>query len=47
LDVRLSFKLIDVRGMINVDSAEASEAKVLKMVKRAEVTLELETGLSI
>jgi hypothetical protein len=44
LDVRLSFKLIDVSGMINVDSAEASEAKVLKMIKRAEVTLELETG---
>jgi len=47
LDVRLSFKLIDVRGMINVNSAEASEAKVLKMVKRAEVTLELEAALSI
>jgi len=37
----------DVRDVINVSSAEVPDAKVLKMVKRAEVTLELEseTGL--
>jgi len=33
----------DVGDVINVHSAEVSDAKVLKMVKRAEVTLELET----
>lgn len=32
----------DVRDVINVSSAEVPDAKVLKMVKRAEVTLELE-----
>ena len=34
----------DVRDVVNVSSAEVPDAKVLKMVKRAEVTLEL--GLS-
>jgi len=33
----------DVRDLINVNSAEVLDAKVLKMIKRAEVTLELET----
>jgi len=33
----------DVRDVINVSSAEVPDAKVLKMIKRAEVTLELET----
>jgi len=37
----------DVRDVINVSSAEIPDAKVLKMTKRAEVTLELETGESI
>lgn len=37
----------DVRDAINVVSAEIPDAKVLKMIKRAEVTLELETGTSI
>ena len=37
----------DVRDVINVSSAEIPDAKVLKMIKRAEVTLELETGNSI
>jgi len=32
----------DVRDVINVSSAEVPDAKVLKMIKRAEVTLELE-----
>jgi len=36
-----------VRGVINVSSAEVPDAKVLKMVKRAEVTLEFETGRDI
>jgi len=33
----------DVRDMVNVSSAEVPDAKVLKMIKHAEVTLELET----
>jgi len=37
----------DVRDVINVNSAEVPDAKVLKMIKRAEVTLELETGREI
>ena len=37
----------DVRDVINISSAEVPDAKVLKMIKRAEVTLELETGESI
>jgi hypothetical protein len=37
----------DVRDVINVSSAEVPDAKVLKMIKRAEVTLELETGAQI
>jgi len=37
----------DVRDVINVSSAEVSDIKVLKMIKRAEVTLELETGKEI
>jgi len=39
-----SVSVDDVRNGINVSSAEVSGAKVLKMFKRAEVTLELETG---
>ena len=34
----------DVRDVINVSSAEVPDDKVLKMIKRAEVTLELETN---
>jgi len=37
----------DVRDVINVSSAEVPDAKVLKMIKRAEVTLELETDREI
>jgi len=33
----------DIRDVINVSSAEVPDAKVLKMIKRAEVTLEPET----
>jgi len=37
----------DVRDVINISSADIPDAKVLKMIKRAEVTLELETGKEI
>ena len=37
----------DVRDVINVASAEMSDAVILKMIKRAEVTLELELGKEI
>jgi len=37
----------DVRDVINVGSAEVPDAKILKMLKRAEVTLELELGKEI
>ena len=34
----------DVRDAINISSSDIPDAKVLKMIKRAETTLELETG---
>jgi len=34
----------DVRDVVNVRSAEVPDATALKMIKRAEVTLELETS---
>jgi hypothetical protein len=37
----------DVRDVINVSSAEVPDVKVLKMIKRAEVALELETSKEI
>jgi len=37
----------DVLDVINVSSAEIPDTKVLKMIKRAEVTLELELGTEI
>jgi len=37
----------DVRDVINVSSAEVPDSKVTKMIKRAEVTLELETNRQI
>ena len=42
-----SVSVDDVRDVINVSSAKVSGTKVLKMVKRAEVTLEFETGRDI
>jgi hypothetical protein len=42
-----SVSVDDVRDVVNVSSAEVPDAKVLKMVKRAEVTLELETDKEI
>jgi hypothetical protein len=37
----------DVRDVINISSAEISDSKITKMIKRAVVTLELETGKEI
>lgn len=37
----------DVRDVINLSQADIPDAKVLKMMKRAEVTLELELGKEI
>jgi len=37
----------DVRDVINVGSAIISDSKIAKMIKRAEVTLELETDKEI
>jgi len=37
-----SVSIDDVRDTINISQADISDAKVLKMIKRAEVTLELE-----
>jgi hypothetical protein len=39
--------LLFVLITVNVSSAEVPDAKVLKMIKRAEVTLELETSREI
>lgn len=37
----------DVRDVLNIGDSDISEAKVLKMIKRAEVTLELELSADI
>ena len=37
----------DVRDMINVSSSDIPDSKISKMIKRAEVTLELELGKEI
>jgi len=42
-----SASIEDVRDVICVSSAEIPDAKVTKMLKRAEVTLELETDKEI
>jgi hypothetical protein len=42
-----SVSVDDVREVINVSSAEIPDSKITKMIKRAEVTLELETGKQI
>ena len=36
----VSVSVDDVRDVVNVSSAEVPDAKVLKMIKRAEVALE-------
>ena len=43
----ISVSVDDVRDVINVSSADIPNAKVLKMIKRAEVTLELELGKEV
>jgi len=42
-----SVSVDDVRDAINISSADISDSKILKMIKRAEVTLELELGKEI
>jgi len=42
-----SVSVDDVRDVINVSSAEVPDAKVLKMIKRAEVTLALAIGKAV
>ncbi|MFQ6073653.1 MAG: hypothetical protein ACE5KC_00395 [Candidatus Bathyarchaeia archaeon] len=42
-----SVSVADVRDVINISSADVADAKILKMIKRAEVTLELETDREI
>jgi len=42
-----SVSVDDVRDVISVSVADVPDAKVLKMIKRAEITLELETGKEI
>jgi len=42
-----SVSVDDVRDVINISDSEIPDAKVLKMIKRAEVTLELETNREI
>ena len=39
--------LSDVRDTINVSTADIPDVKLMKMVKRAEVTLELELGKEV
>jgi len=43
----VSVSVDDVRDVVNVSSAEVSDSKVLKMIERAEVALELETDKDI
>jgi hypothetical protein len=42
-----SVSLDDVRDVINLSVADVPDAKVLKMIKRAEVTLGVELGKEI
>jgi len=42
-----SVSVEDVYDVINLSAADIPDAKVLKMIKRAEVTLELELGKEI
>ena len=42
-----SVSVDDVRDAINVSSSDIPDSKIVKMIKRAEVTLELELGRDI
>jgi ribosome-binding factor A len=44
INVLASAAVNDVRDVININSADVPDAKITKMLKRAEVTLELELG---
>lgn len=46
-DKLANVSLADVRDVINVGEADVPDVKLQKMVKRAEVTLELELGKEI
>ena len=43
----VSVTVDDVRDVINISDSDVPDAKVTKMIKRAEVTLELETDEEI
>ena len=43
----VSVSVDDVRDVININSADIPDNRILKMVKRAEVTLSLELGKEI
>jgi hypothetical protein len=47
VDLLASVSPSDVRDTINVSAADVPDAKLLKMIKRAEVTLELELGREV
>jgi hypothetical protein len=47
LELLASVSIDDVRDVINISDAEISDEAVAKMIKRAEVTLELELGREI
>ncbi|MEM2385619.1 MAG: hypothetical protein QXO67_01430 [Candidatus Bathyarchaeia archaeon] len=42
-----SVSTADVRDVLNLDSGDISDDKIVKMIKRAEVALELELGKDI
>jgi hypothetical protein len=46
-DVLASVTIDDVRDVINIGSANVPDTKITKMLKRAEITLELELGKEI
>lgn len=43
----MSVSVDDIRDVINVGAADIPDDKILKMIKRAEITLELETDKDI
>ncbi|MEM3580181.1 MAG: hypothetical protein QXH40_04915 [Candidatus Bathyarchaeia archaeon] len=43
----VSVSVADVRDVLNLDSEDISDDKIVKMIKRAEVALELELGKEI
>ena len=47
MDELVSVSADDVRDVVGISSHDILDAKISKMIKRAEVTLELETGREI